>query len=171
MNSNILDSMGIGDWDMGAVLIVFAGIFFVLIVTIAVLIIGFSKLKKRYERFCGGRDSKSLVKEIGDVFKENQSLRDLTERNRKDIRVIYRKMESMIQKVGLVKYDAFPQMGGKLSFSLALLDEKNNGFIINTIHGGEGSYCYSKEIKGGLCEVTLGNEEEKALNIAMKENP
>ena len=43
-------------------------------------------------------------------------------------------MESAYQKMGLVKYDAFNQMGGQLSFSLALLDENNNGFIINSVH-------------------------------------
>ena len=51
--------------------------------------------------------------------------------------------------VGIIKYDAFQQMGGKLSFSLALLDENNNGFIINSVHSTEGCYSYTKEIKNG----------------------
>ena len=69
--------------------------------------------------------------------------------------------------MGIVKYDAFNQMGGKLSFSLALLDENNNGFILNSVHSTDGCYSYTKEIENGVCKISLGEEEEKALNIAM----
>ena len=89
------------------------------------------------------------------------------EKNKKDIRVIYHTLESTYQKAGLVRYDAFPQMGGKLSFTLALLNEKDNGFIINSVHGTDGCYTYSKEIIGGQCEITLGKEEQEALNKAI----
>jgi hypothetical protein len=71
--------------------------------------------------------------------------------------------------MGLVKYDAFNQMGGQLSFSLALLDENNNGFIINSVHSSEGCYSYTKEIKLGQCAIDLGAEEAEALSIAMGE--
>ena len=168
MDSKVLESIGIADWDMGLVLVIFAGIIFILAITCIVLSIELSKFMKRYERFCGGRDAKSLENEIGEVFRENKAIKEQTEKNRKDIRILYRNFESAFSKVGLIKYDAFPQMGGKLSFSLALLDEKNNGFIINSVHGRDGCYTYTKEIKGGLCELTLGSEEEKALNAAMK---
>ena len=76
-------------------------------------------------------------------------------------------MEGTFQKLGLVKYDAFQQMGGKLSFSLALLDENDNGFIINSVHSTEGCYSYTKEINAGVCSLTLGKEEEQALAIAI----
>ena len=58
-------------------------------------------------------------------------------------------------------------MGGQLSFSLALLDENDNGFVLNSVHGVEGCYTYTKEIKNGLCEISLGDEEKQALDIAM----
>ena len=83
---------------------------------------------------------------MGDKF-----LKANTEKNKKDIRTLYKNMESAYQKMGLVKYDAFNQMGGQLSFSLALLDENNNGFIINSVHSSEGCYSYTKEIKLGQC--------------------
>lgn len=54
-----------------------------------------------------------------------------------------------------------------LAFSLALLDENDNGFILNSVHSTEGCYTYTKEIKAGLCEISLGDEEKKALDIAM----
>jgi hypothetical protein len=71
--------------------------------------------------------------------------------------------------MGVIKYDAFNQMGGQLSFSLALLDENNNGFIINSVHSTEGCYSYTKEIKAGECDISLGDEEKKALEMAMGE--
>ena len=67
----------------------------------------------------------------------------------------------------MVKYDAFHEMGGKLSFSLALLDQKNDGFIINAMHSREGCYTYIKEILSGNSIIVLADEEKEALDIAM----
>ena len=58
-------------------------------------------------------------------------------------------------------------MGGQLSFCLALLDENNNGFILNSVHRTEGCYSYTKQIENGLCKISLGQEEEQALEMAM----
>lgn len=168
MNSNLLNGLGMGNWDMGYVIIAFALIIFILFIMCLVLIVELSKLKKRYNRFSQGRDAKSLEEEIGNLFEENSKLRAMTEKNHRDVKVIYRTLEKTYQKVGLVKYDAFAQMGGKLSFSLCMLNEKNNGFIINSVHGSDGCYSYSKEIRNGSCELVLGEEEQKALSIAMQ---
>ena len=58
-------------------------------------------------------------------------------------------------------------MGGQLSFSLVLLNENNNGFILNSVHSTEGCYSYTKEITNGECNITLAEEERQALDIAM----
>ena len=71
------------------------------------------------------------------------------------------------EKMGLIKYDAFHEMGGKLSFSLAMLDQRDNGFIINAMHTREGCYTYIKEIVDGNSIIVLSEEEQKALNRAM----
>lgn len=168
MTGKVYTGLGLNSIDMGIVFLAIAGLLFVLLSICIVLIIELSKLKKRYERFSAGRDAKSLEKEIGGIFIENAALKDQAERNKRDIRNLYRKMETTFQKIGLVKYDAFPQMGGKLSFSLALLDEKDNGFILNSVHGSDGCYTYSKEIKSGVCDLTLGEEEKEALKLAMQ---
>jgi len=170
MNSYLLNSLGLGGVDIGWIFLGLIVVLFIVTVMAIVLCIELSKLKKRYNRFSGGRDARSLEKEIGSLFSENQAIKEQVDKNRRDIRHIFRKMETTVQKVGLVKYDAFNQMGGKLSFSLCLLDEKDNGFVLNSVHGTDGgSYSYIKEIKGGTCNITLGLEEEKALSIAMHE--
>jgi hypothetical protein len=76
-------------------------------------------------------------------------------------------MKDCFQKIGLVKYDAFNEMGGKLSFSLCLLNEKNSGFIINAMHSREGCYTYVKEIIDGNSIIQLAEEEEQALKQAL----
>ena len=168
MNSVFLESLGLGGLDMGIVLAALVVIAFILLVICIVLCIELGKLKKRFNRFSQGRDGKSLEKEIGEVFAQNVALKEVADKNKRDIKTLFRRMETTFQKVGLVKYDAFPQMGGKLSFSLAMLDEKNNGFIINSVHGSDGCYTYSKEIKAGRCDLELGDGEKKALGMAMQ---
>ena len=114
-----------------------------------------------------GKNASSLEDDIDGIFHDMKLLKTNVDKNKKDIRVLYKNMESTFQKVGIVKYDAFNQMGGKLSFSLALLDENDNGFVLNSVHSSDGCYTYTKEIKGGKCEISLGAEENKALCIAM----
>ena len=101
------------------------------------------------------------------VFEDMKALKNNTDKNKKDIRILYKNMEKSFQRLGIVKYDAFNQMGGQLSFSLALLDENNDGFILNSVHSSEGCYTYTKEIKDGTSPISLGVEEEQALNAAM----
>ena len=71
------------------------------------------------------------------------------------------------QKSGLVKYDAFNELGGKLSFSLALLNETDDGYMLNTVHNRDGCYIYMKEIVKGNSIIMLTEEEKEALDIAM----
>ena len=84
-----------------------------------------------------------------------------------DIIDINRRMRHCFQKIGIVKYDALNQMGGQLSYALALLDEEDNGYIINSVHGNEGCYSYTKVIKNGRSDIELGTEERKALESAI----
>lgn len=61
-------------------------------------------------------------------------------------------------------------MGGKLSFALVLLDENNNGFLINSVHSSDGCYSYTKRIKNGDSEIELSNEEKVAVERAVNGN-
>ena len=75
-------------------------------------------------------------------------------------------MLSNFQKVGILKYNAFQEMGGKLSFSMAMLDDKNSGYILTSVHTREGCYTYIKEIIKGESFVVLSEEERRALEEA-----
>ena len=170
--SAFLEEIGMGNFDLGYLVIGMAVVILILIILLIVLIVQIRKvnqLKKKMEKFMTGKNAKSLEKEITSLFEDNLDLKKSTEENRKNIKTLFKNMESTYQKMGLVKYDAFNQMGGQLSFCLALLDEHNNGFIINSVHSTEGCYSYSKEIKLGESSISLGAEEAEALEIAMGE--
>lgn len=167
MNSAILNNIGLGNIDIAYILIGMLVMIIVLMVLVIIQISNTSKLKKKYSRFMHGKDAKSLEQDIIGLYEDNKFLKTSTEKNRKDIRNLYKKTESAFQKAGIVKYDAFREMGGKLSFSLALLDENNNGFILNSVHSTEGCYSYTKVVKNGECNISLGEEEKQALSMAM----
>lgn len=171
MSSAFLDSIGLGYLDIGYLLAGIAGVSLLLfLLTLVLLIIQMkrlSRLNKRLQKFMGGKDAKRLEEEISDIFEDNSKLKMAAERNRRDIRRIFHNMEFTYQKCGIVKYDAFKQMGGKLSFSLALLNRKNNGFVLNSVHSSDGCYTYTKEIKEGKSDISLGEEEEQALMMAI----
>lgn len=167
MNSGILNYIGLGNLDIGYVLIGMTVLLLILIILVIVQIVNISKLKKKYMKFMQGKDAKSLEKDIIGLYEDNRFIKANEEKHKKDIRTLYKKFESSFQKMGIVKYDAFRQMGGQLSFSLALLDENDNGFIINSVHSTEGCYSYTKEIRNGQSSISLGEEEKQALDMAM----
>ena len=168
MNYNLLSEIGLGNFDLTYLFIGMFVLILILGIMIIVQLVKFDKLSKRYKKFMGGKNAKSLEKDIVGLYEDNKFLKTSMEKNKKDIQTLYRKFGRAFQKVGIVKYDAFSQMGGQLSFSLALLDENDNGFILNSVHSTEGCYSYTKEIKNGLCDISLGEEEKQALDIAME---
>ena len=169
MNSKIIDSIGLGSIDPAIFIIVLLVLLIVNIVLLVVFIVKNVKLTNRMNSFRLGKDASSLEEEITDLFAINKNIVEKVRENRKDIKKIYRKFTKAIQKVGIVKYDAYQQMGGDLSFSMALLDEENNGFIMNSVHSTEGCYTYTKEVRDGKCDLELGNEERIALEKAVNQ--
>lgn len=172
MNSSFLNRIGLGSFDLGYLFAAVAVLAVVMLAVIILLIVQIKKvngLKRRLDKFLLGKDGMSLEQDIIGLCEDNKFLKNSADKNKKDIRNLYKQIENAYQKMGLVKYDAFNQMGGQLSFCLALLDENNNGFILNSVHSTEGCYSYTKEIQNGTSTISLGNEEAEALSIAMGE--
>lgn len=173
MNSNVLKSLGFRYVDP-FYLIITIGILFLMLIVMFVVLLNQGKeikrLRKRMNKFMSGKDAESLEEEIIKLVKDNKSLKHVVDISKKDIEVLFEQMRKTYQKTGLIKYDAFQQMGGQLSFCLAMLDQDNNGFIMNSVHSTEGCYCYTKEVKKGVSELSLGKEEEEALALAVGED-
>lgn len=167
MNYNLLNDIGLGNIDLTYLFIGGFAVSIILFIIVVILAIKMGRMTKKYNKFMGGKNAKSLEKDIMGLYEDNKLIKVSMEKNKKDIESLYKKSENAFQKIGIVKYDAFNQMGGQLSFSLALLDENDNGFVLNSVHSAEGCYSYTKEIKNGLCDILLGDEEKRALDIAM----
>ena len=170
MTFDLLNQFGLSGLDYSYLFIGLAGISLVLLILVIIQMIQIGSLKKKYKKFMGGKDVKSLESKLETIMNDNKYIIDLSNENKKNIREINKEMEFSFNKVGIVKYDAFNQMGGKLSFSLALLNERNNGFVMNSVHSTEGCYTYIKEIKAGMCDLDLSKVEKEALNEAMKKS-
>ena len=76
-----------------------------------------------------------------------------------------------LQRVGLVRYDAFDDMGGRLSFSLALLDASGGGVVITSINGRSDTRCYAKPVTAGSSDHNLSEEEAEAIQRATSGSP
>ena len=169
-NSSILDTIGLSGMDTGFLFIGLI-VLFVMVIVLMVMVTKQNRqmrqLKTRVDKFMGGKSARGLEETIVTLLDDYEMLKENAKDNARDIKTIYKNMRSAYQKMGIVKYDAFQQMGGQLSFCLALLDEDNNGFIINSVHSTEGCYSYTKEIREGESDVPLGKEEEEAMRIAL----
>ena len=144
-------------FDSDYIIIGLSAVVLILLILIIVNIAQMRKLKKAYKVFMSGKNGKNLEDTL---IKRLDQVDTLLEANNEAMQLTY-------QKMGLIKYDAFNEMGGKLSFSLAMLDVRNNGFIINAMHTREGCYTYIKEIVDGNSIIVLSDEEQKALDRAM----
>lgn len=118
-----------------------------------------------------------LTKDVGkgNIIKVLDKVLIREKRNRKEISRIDKKIEAIeeyaqlhIQKVALVRFNPFTELGGDHSFSLALLDGKNAGIIITGLHTRERTRVYIKKIRKGKSDVNLSSEENKALKSALK---
>ncbi len=168
MNSKLLEAIGLGNLDIAYVLI----FMLVCIIALAVLVIcqmnQNKKLRKKYEKFLQGKNAKSLETQITELCETHDILKKTSDAHTRQIKDLYKKHKTTFQKSAIVKYDAFKEMGGKLSFCLVMLDEENDGFVLNSVHSSDGCYSYTKKIKKGESDVALGDEEKYALEKAMK---
>jgi hypothetical protein len=100
------------------------------------------------------------INDVNSVKKENMELKKYCEH-------LDNLIASCIQKVGLVRYNAFKDTGSDLSFALALLNEENTGVVLNGIYSREMSNIYSKSVEKGISTHTLSDEEKQAINKAI----
>lgn len=164
MQSRILDTLG---FDPGIIVIVMMAIMVFVLIYMVRVSMKLTRFLKRYRIFMRGKDAVSLEKAFAQKFLEVDRLMELSKNQASEIVRLKEILSRTTNKIGIVKYDAFPDVGGKLSFALAMLDENNSGFVLNAIHSREGCYTYIKEIVKGESYIVLGQEEKDALRQAV----
>ncbi len=126
-----------------------------------------SKIRKKYNEFVQGVKGvnvEELLLKIGEELKDIRIDMNITEQN---IEGLETKLAFAIQRVGFVRYNAFAEMGSDLSFSVALLDKFQNGFVLTSIYGREHTTSYAKPIKFGKSVYPLSVEEIQAIDRAV----
>jgi hypothetical protein len=156
--------------NSNSIIIALVAITFILLILYIVNVVQMMNLKKNYKIFMSGKNARNLEKTLIERLDQVDGLLLANAENEKQIKQLFANMKFTFQKVGLVKYDAFHEMGGKLSFSLALLNETNDGFVMNAVHSREGCYTYVKEIIDGNAIIVLSEEEKEALDMAKNSN-
>ena len=166
MNITEIINSNVPYFIMGLVACIFLLLLFSIINTIR-----YSKLNNKYKKFMTGATGKNLEEQILSRFEDIDKLKSEALLTNQEIQKIEDNLLSTFQKVGVVKYDAFKEMGGKLSFVLVLLDKSNNGILLNSVHSSrEGCYTYLKEIIKGESFLELSEDEKEALNQAINCN-
>ena len=164
MQSSILNNLG---FDPGILIIIVLVFLVFILLYLSSVSIKMSRFMKRYKIFMRGKDGVSLELAFESNFIEVDRIGEQNKIQAQEIARLREQMSRTPVKTGIVKYDAFPDVGGRMSFALAMLDMNNTGFVMNAIHSKEGCYTYIKEIVKGESYIVLGQEEKDALRQAV----
>ena len=140
------------------------GVGFVWLIVLTVLIYGYLNKIKELTKGVNEGNLLKVLKNISNLEKGNSRK---IKKNAEKLKGIDKEILSHVQKMGFVRFNPFNELGGDHSFSLALLNGKNDGVVITGLHTRERTRIYVKEIKGGNCEAELSKEEKKALKKAI----
>ena len=157
MQDSILNRLG---FDPGFLILGLMVILVFVLIYLASISMKLSRFMKRYKIFMRGKDGVSNFIEVDRIAEQSKN-------QAQEIIRLREMMSRTPMKTGIVKYDAFSDVGGRMSFALAMLDMNNTGFVINAIHSKEGCYTYIKEIVKGESYIQLGEEEKEALRQAV----
>ncbi|MBQ9091874.1 MAG: DUF4446 family protein [Anaerotignum sp.] len=140
----------------------------ILFVLCIVLFAKFNGQKKKYDYFMGAnrRPSHNLEMKIQDYYETSKRIEEKYSKLLDMVTDMDKTDKTKIQKIGLIRYNPFDEMGGNLCFALALLDGYDNGVVLNGIHSRTGSFTYAKPIEMGVSTYMLSEEEIKAVEMA-----
>lgn len=140
----------------------------ILFIMLIVLFKCLDKLETRFRRFTRGVDNKNLEEVIDTYFEKVDLSKEKVDNLELSVNKLNEELKMCIQKTAIKRYKAFDDIGSDLSFSIALLDEYNNGIILTSIYTRDDSVVYAKPIDRGISRYDLSGEEEEVLNIAVQ---
>lgn len=126
------------------------------------------RMRRHYEVLQGEDGVESFVTAVSRKTAEVASLRDDVERTRAHVEALRVDLSDAIRHVAVVRYDAFNDMGGRMSFSAALLDDAGDGLVFSSINARTETRTYAKGVKAGESDAILSPEEEQAIGYARR---
>lgn len=149
--------------DISLLVTILAFLVLILLIICFATIHRLNVMNEKYRMLMSGKKGADLEKIIRVRFKEMDQVKANARRVTKEHKKVKAHLSSCISKYALVKYDAFNEMAGKLSFVIALLNDDNSGIVLNAMHSREGCFTYAKEIIKGESFIPLSEEEKEAL--------
>lgn len=143
-------------------------LFIILLILILANKSSIKKLKRKYSRFMTGFENKSMEGMLEEVIQKLDDVKLKNKEIEQHLNFLDRNLMQCIQKIGIVRYNAFDNVGSNLSFSVALLDNMDNGVVISGIYARDSSSTYAKPIIAGKSKYSLSGEEIQAIEIAKK---
>jgi len=132
------------------------------------LMVRFRKLRKAHFVLTGGDGSASFVESVGQLHGETEALRHELAMLREDLAVARASLTDALRHVSVVRYDAFGDMSGRMSFSAAMLDDAGDGLVLSSINGRSETRTYAKGVQAGESDQPLSPEEQEAIGYATK---
>jgi hypothetical protein len=138
------------------------------VVLTLVALLSLRRMRRHYAVLQGDDDTESFVQAVSRKSAEVDRLRDAVEGARTDVESLRLALADAIRHVAVVRYDAFNDMGGRMSFSAAMLDDAGDGLVISSINGRTETRTYAKGVKGGVSDAILSPEEEQVIQYAQR---
>ncbi|MBU3109770.1 DUF4446 family protein [Clostridium gasigenes] len=138
-----------------------------LFVIVIILINSVNKLEKKYRKMMRGVNNKNLEAYITSKVDEIEGAVTNSEKSLEECKNLKEELRSCVNKVAIMRYKAFEDIGSDLSFSIAILDDYNDGVLITGIYARNDSTTYAKPVDKGISRYDLSEEEIHVLNEAI----
>jgi Protein of unknown function (DUF4446) len=142
----------------------------VLLLAVVALSLRLSQVRRTYARLLDGARREDLLTVVSRQIDAAEQLQRKVSLISRETAQLGQRLSTVVKRIGFTRYDAFPDIGGQLSFSAAFLDEAGDGVVLSTINGRSDSRSYAKAVKGGHSEHQLSEEERAAIAMAMGES-
>lgn len=149
-------------------LIIMAISMIILFIAFIAIVVKLSNVQKKYKTFLNKLgNGKDIYEDLDNYMYRVERVEKQNTEVITGLKILQQDLSKCIQKVGIIRYNAFKDTGSDLSFALALLDEENNGVVLNGIYSREMSNIYAKPVEKGVATYTVSEEEKQAIDKAI----
>lgn len=146
--------------------IALAGITAAALILAVVALVQLHRTRKDLLLIRGEQDRASIVESVADQIRHTKSLQADVEKVQQQLAIAQRDVSAALRHVSVVRFDAFGDMGGRLSFTAAILDDNGDGLLLTSIHGHTESRMYLKSVVERKADGRTSPEEEEAISHA-----
>lgn len=154
--------------NIAPIVIVLSAVLAVSIAFIVFLFLRIRRLEADYDFLTRGSEGQNFIEIVNENIAQTKQVIDEVEDLSERYAMVIRRSAGMLQHVGVVRYDAFRDLGGQFSFSIALLDDRGNGMVLSSIYGRSESRAYAKPVVERGSSYELSPEEHEAIRLAMQ---